>query len=137
MRHAAKAVLNEGSIQLRNLKMATAILFVAVTLTALIAVPVFGYVYGYSRLDWTLCLVLYITSGLGITVGYHRLIAHGSFQCSDGVKAVLLVAGGWAMENSALVWAADHARHHARVDQKEDPYNATKGFWHSHWAGCW
>jgi stearoyl-CoA desaturase (delta-9 desaturase) len=132
MRHDAKAVLNEGSIQLRNLKMATTILFVAVTLTALIAVPAFGYVYGYTRLDWTLCLVLYVTSGLGITVGYHRLIAHGSFQCSDGVKAVLLVAGGWAMENSALVWAADHARHHERVDQKEDPYNATKGFWHSH-----
>jgi len=36
------------------------------------------------------------------------------------------------MENSALKWSANHARHHARVDQEEDPYNATKGFWHNH-----
>ena len=36
------------------------------------------------------------------------------------------------MENSALKWSANHAQHHARVDQEEDPYNATKGFWHSH-----
>ena len=32
-------------------------------------------------------------------------------------------------------WGANHARHHARVDQEEDPYNATRGFWHSH-CGC-
>jgi stearoyl-CoA desaturase (delta-9 desaturase) len=36
------------------------------------------------------------------------------------------------MENSALKWSTHHARHQARVDQEEDPYNATKGFWHSH-----
>jgi stearoyl-CoA desaturase (Delta-9 desaturase) len=48
------------------------------------------------------------------------------------VKACLLVAGGWALENSALRWCSDHIRHHARCDGKEDPYNATKGFWYSH-----
>lgn len=89
MRHEAKAVLNEELVWLRNLKIATTILFVLVTLTALIAVPAFWYVYGYTWLDWTLCLVLYIVSGLGITVGYHRLIAHGSFHCPVLVKAVI------------------------------------------------
>jgi stearoyl-CoA desaturase (delta-9 desaturase) len=44
----------------------------------------------------------------------------------------LLIAGGWALQNSALRWSADHIRHHARTDQEEDPYNAQKGFWHSH-----
>jgi stearoyl-CoA desaturase (delta-9 desaturase) len=107
-------------------------LFLLISLTALIGVPLFGYLYGYAWLDWTMCGLLYLVSGLGITVGYHRLIAHGSFQCPDWVKALLLVAGGWAMENSALKWAADHARHHARVDTEDDPYNAGKGFWHSH-----
>jgi stearoyl-CoA desaturase (delta-9 desaturase) len=48
------------------------------------------------------------------------------------VKALLLIAGGWALQNSALRWSADHLRHHARTDQEEDPYNAQKGFWHSH-----
>lgn len=110
----------------------TTVLFALVSLTALVAVPLFGYVYGYTWLDWVLFGILYVVSGLGITVGYHRLAAHGSFQCPDWVKAALLVAGGWALENSALKWAADHMRHHARVDQEEDPYNATKGFWYSH-----
>ena len=116
----------------RAVDVPTAVLFALVNLTALVAVPLFGYVYGYTWLDWVLFVILYVVSGLGITVGYHRLAAHGSFQCLDWVKAALLVAGGWAMENSALKWAADHMRHHARVDQEEDPYNATKGFWYSH-----
>lgn len=44
----------------------------------------------------------------------------------------MLIAGGMALENSALKWSADHLRHHARTDTEEDPYNATKGFWYSH-----
>lgn len=119
-------------VRSRALDVQNAALFTLVSLTALIGVPVFGYLHGYTWLDWTLCGVLYLVSGLGITVGYHRLAAHGSFRCPDWVKAMLLVAGGWAMENSVLKWGADHARHHARVDQEEDPYNATKGFWYSH-----
>ncbi len=107
-------------------------LFVLLSGSALVGVPLFGQLYGYTWLDWTLCGLLYVASGLGITVGYHRLIAHGSFRCPRWVKAMLLVAGGWALENSALKWAADHARHHARVDQAEDPYNARRGFWYSH-----
>jgi stearoyl-CoA desaturase (delta-9 desaturase) len=116
----------------RELNVTATVLFVLVVLTAVVGVPVYGYVQGYTWLDWTMCLILYVVSGLGITVGYHRLTAHRSFQCPDWVKAVLLIAGGWALENSALKWGADHARHHARVDQEEDPYDATKGFWYSH-----
>ena len=116
----------------RALDIPTAALFALVTLTALIAVPFFGYVHGYTRLDWAMDGILYLISGLGVTVGYHRMISHRSFRCPDWVKVALLVAGGWALENSALKWGANHARHHARVDQKEDPYNATRGFWYSH-----
>jgi len=76
--------------------------------------------------------LLYIVTGLGITVGYHRLFAHRSFDCPNWVKAGLLIAGGWALENSALKWASAHIRHHAQCDQEEDPYNAQRGFWYSH-----
>lgn len=108
------------------------VLFAIVTLAAVIGVPIFAYIHGFSRLDWVMLAILYMVSGLGITVGYHRLIAHRSFECKEWVKACFLVAGGWALENSALKWCSDHIRHHARCDQEEDPYNATKGFWHSH-----
>jgi len=97
-----------------------------------VGVPLFGYFYGYSALDWTMFIVLYLITGLGITVGYHRLISHRSFECKPWVKGCLLVAGGWALENSALRWCSDHIRHHARCDGQEDPYNAKKGFWYSH-----
>lgn len=115
-----------------RLDVPTVILFAVVTLATVIGVPTFAFTYGFTWLDWTMFGVLYIVSGLGITVGYHRLISHRSFECPGWVKACLLVAGGWALENSALRWCGDHIRHHARCDQEEDPYNATKGFWHSH-----
>ena len=107
-------------------------LFITVSLVAVVGVPLFGYFFDYTWVDWTLFGLFYVITGLGITVGYHRLISHRSFTCPDPVRVAFLIAGGWALENSALKWCADHVRHHAKVDQEEDPYNAKKGFWHSH-----
>jgi stearoyl-CoA desaturase (delta-9 desaturase) len=107
-------------------------LFSAIAIATLIGIPLYGYYIGFTLFDWMLFLVMYMVTGMGITVGYHRLIAHQAFECPDWVKRCLLVAGGWALQNSALVWCADHIRHHARTDTDEDPYNVTKGFWHSH-----
>ncbi len=108
------------------------VLFAVITLSTVIGVPWFGYVYGFTAVDWIMFGVLYVVSGLGITVGYHRLISHRSFECKKWVKGCFLIAGGMALENSALKWCSDHIRHHARCDQEEDPYNALKGFWYSH-----
>ncbi|MEK7268688.1 MAG: acyl-CoA desaturase, partial [Nitrospirota bacterium] len=116
----------------RQLDYPVIVLFASVMLGTLIGVPLFAYAYGFTSFDWIMLGVLYMTSGLGITVGYHRLISHRSFECPAWVRACLLVAGGWALENSALRWCADHIRHHARCDQEDDPYNAMKGFWYSH-----
>ena len=111
---------------------ATAILFGLISIGALIGVPLYGFFYGYSWMDWTMFGILYVMTGLGITVGYHRLMAHRSFDCPNWVKTGFLIAGGWALENSAFKWAADHIRHHAYTDQEHDPYNAQRGFWYSH-----
>lgn len=118
--------------RLRKVDYPVIILFSVITFTAIIGVPLFAYVYGFTALDWIMFAALYVMSGLGITVGYHRLISHRSFECKAWMKRCLLVAGGFALENSALKWCSDHIRHHARCDREEDPYNATKGFWHSH-----
>lgn len=108
------------------------ILFGAIFLVSVVGLPAFSYFYDFSWVDWTLFGILYVVTGLGITVGYHRLLSHRSFACPSPVRIALLIAGGWAMENSAFKWCSDHVRHHAKVDQTEDPYNAKKGFWHSH-----
>jgi stearoyl-CoA desaturase (delta-9 desaturase) len=110
----------------------TFVLFSAVATATVIGVPLFWFFYGFTLFDWITCVLLYAVTGMGITIGYHRLIAHRSFECHQWIKVALLIAGGWALQNSALLWCADHIRHHARTDQEEDPYNATKGFWHSH-----
>lgn len=110
----------------------TLILLSTVCLVALVVVPLFGYLVGYTTFDWVLFVIFYITTGLGITVGYHRLFSHRSFTCKTWVKLYFLITGGWAMENSALKWCSDHIRHHAKTDTDEDPYNAKRGFWYSH-----
>jgi stearoyl-CoA desaturase (Delta-9 desaturase) len=107
-------------------------LFSVVVFSALVVVPWFGITYGYTAVDWITFGILYTVTGLGITVGYHRLVTHRSFNCPAPVKIAFLIAGGWALENSALKWSADHLRHHARTDTDEDPYNALRGFWYSH-----
>ncbi|MBI5411069.1 MAG: fatty acid desaturase [Nitrospirae bacterium] len=118
--------------RVRPFSLGAAILFSIITLVALIGLPTFAYFYDFTWVDWTMFGLLYAITGLGITVGYHRLIAHRSFDCPAWVKAGLLIAGGWALENTALKWASSHVRHHARCDQEEDPYNAQRGFWWSH-----
>ena len=110
----------------------TAVLFSLITLGTLIGLPTYAYFYDYTWVDWSMFTLLYLLTGLGITVGYHRLMAHRSFDCPNWVKAALLIAGGWALENSVLKWASDHIRHHAQCDQEADPYNAQRGFWYSH-----
>ncbi len=110
----------------------TIVLFAAFTLGSVVGVPAFWYYVGFNTIDWIMMVILYVISGLGITVGYHRLFSHRSFECPKWVRACFLIAGGWAMENTALRWCSDHIRHHAKCDEEEDPYNATLGFWHSH-----
>ena len=110
----------------------TFLLFLSIVVGALLAIPTYAYFYDYSALDWTLFVILYFISGLGITVGYHRLMSHRSFECPNWVKRALLIGGAWALQNSAIKWTADHLRHHAQCDKEADPYNAQLGFWHSH-----
>src|SRR5438094_7856772 len=110
----------------------TIFLFGLVTVGALIGLPTYAYFFDYTWVDWAMFGLLYVITGLAMTVGYHRLLGHRSFDCPNWVKGCLLVAGGWALENSALTWAAAHIGHHAWCDEESDPYNAQREFWYSH-----
>ncbi len=109
----------------------TSIFIVATTIGALLW-PLYAYFYGVTAGEIVLALVYYSISGMSITVGYHRLVAHRSFQCRPWLKTVLLVTGSAAWQGSALEWADDHVRHHANIDTELDPYNIKKGFFHAH-----
>lgn len=101
-------------------------------LTTVVAVPLYIWHFGLSAFQIGLFLAFFIATGLSITLGYHRLFSHLTFQASPIVKLFTLVFGAAAFEGSALVWCADHRRHHKFVDHDDDPYDISKGFFHAH-----
>lgn len=98
----------------------------------LTVVPVYLWLYGMSA--WLLALFLFyvIATGLSITLGYHRLFSHLSFQAKWPVRLFVVLFGAAAFENSVISWSSDHRRHHKHCDDDDDPYNISKGFWWAH-----
>lgn len=75
-----------------------------------------------------ICLVLcWITGSLGVCLGYHRLLTHGSFATSRPVKLFYAWLGGISGEGSALTWVANHRKHHAFSDLEGDPHTPHDG----------
>lgn len=81
---------------------------------------------------WAVLLVFAALTNLSITVGYHRLFAHRSYETNAFMKFILLFFGSSAFQGPALKWASDHRRHHSHIDTEKDPYSIKKGFWHAH-----
>ena len=96
------------------------------------AVPLYLWYFGVDAFQISMFLAFVIATGLSITLGYHRLFAHMSFQALWPVRLMTLLFGAAAFENTALAWVSDHRRHHKHVDHEEDPYDISKGFWHAH-----
>jgi stearoyl-CoA desaturase (Delta-9 desaturase) len=76
-------------------------------------------------------VLMYIT-GLGVTMGYHRLYSHKAFKINPVAEAVMLFFATMATQGSAIRWSFDHRHHHSFVDTDRDPYTITKGFWYAH-----
>lgn len=96
------------------------------------AVPAYIYFHGVDAFQIGMFLFFTLATGMSITLGYHRLFSHFTFQASWPVRAFTLLFGAAAFEGSALSWCADHRRHHKHVDHDEDPYDISKGFFHAH-----
>jgi stearoyl-CoA desaturase (Delta-9 desaturase) len=78
---------------------------------------------GLSGLDAALFGTMYLVAGFGVTVGFHRLFTHQSFQTKPWVRSVLAIAGSMAVQGPVIRWVADHRRHHAFSDQPGDPHS--------------
>ena len=87
---------------------------------------------------------MYLLTGLGVTVGFHRLLTHRAFKTSSaGCAASLAILGSAAIEGPVISWVADHRKHHAFSDQEGDPHSphvdhgggwrgALRGLFHAH-----
>jgi stearoyl-CoA desaturase (Delta-9 desaturase) len=99
---------------------------------SLTAVPAYLFFFGLDFFQIVLFIVMFCACGFSITVGYHRLFSHLTFQAHWTVRLFTLIFGAGAFENSVLLWACEHRSHHKHVDHEEDPYCISKGLFHAH-----
>ena len=76
--------------------------------------------------------LFWLTGAVGVCLGYHRLLAHGSFQTYPSVRRLLALLGTLAGEGSPLFWIAAHRKHHIYSDAEGDPHSPRDGAWWSH-----
>ncbi|MGY3803263.1 acyl-CoA desaturase [Pigmentibacter ruber] len=74
----------------------------------------------------------YLTGMVGITFGFHRLIAHKGFQAYKPLEYFAAFCGTLSCQGGPISWVGQHRVHHAYSDKAEDPHDMNKGFWHSH-----
>ncbi len=93
--------------------------------------------------DLVVFLIAYVLTGLGVTVGLHRLLTHRSFKTTPLVRGIFAALGSASIEGPAISWVADHRKHHAFADVPGDPHSphvdhgvgwsgALRGLLHAH-----
>ncbi|MFN8549777.1 MAG: fatty acid desaturase [Candidatus Eisenbacteria bacterium] len=97
-----------------------------------------------STTDLIIAAAMYMVTAVGITVGFHRLLTHRSFQTSKPLEYTFAVLGSMAVQGPTIAWVSDHRKHHAHTDEEGDPHsphvapdgtgvrNVFTGLWHAH-----
>jgi stearoyl-CoA desaturase (delta-9 desaturase) len=90
-------------------------------------------------IDLGIFAVMYFTTALGVTVGFHRLLTHRSFRTAPWLERSFAVMGSLSVQGSVMDWVADHRKHHAHTDVEGDPHSphvghgsGLSGLWHAH-----
>ena len=108
----------------------------------LVAIPLLWNRYvGWS--DLVVFTIMYLVAGLGVTIGYHRMLTHRSFQTYKPVEYLFATLGSMAVQGPVIAWVADHRKHHAHTDEEGDPHSphvghgdgffgALHGLWYAH-----
>ncbi|MGZ4267576.1 MAG: acyl-CoA desaturase [Solirubrobacteraceae bacterium] len=93
--------------------------------------------------DLAIFAVMYALVGFGVTIGFHRLLTHRSFEAPTGVRVTLAILGSMSVQGAVIHWVADHRKHHAFTDEEGDPHSphthggegwrgVLGGMWHAH-----
>jgi stearoyl-CoA desaturase (delta-9 desaturase) len=93
--------------------------------------------------DLVIASVMYMLTAVGVTVGFHRLLTHRSFQTPKPLEYLFAVLGSMAVQGPVISWVADHRKHHAHTDEEGDPHSphvghdggvrgVFAGLWHAH-----
>ncbi len=110
-----------------------ATILVATPIAAAIITPWYLFTHDLSAPVWGVFGAFMVWTGMSITTGYHRLLAHRAYKAHPIVKNFLLLGSTLAVQGSAFDWVSGHRTHHRHVDDRlDDPYSAKRGFWFSH-----
>ncbi len=93
--------------------------------------------------DLVIAAAMYLLTAIGITVGFHRLLTHRSFQTFKPIEYAFAILGSMAVQGPVIAWVADHRKHHAHTDEEGDPHSphvdpdggvksVFSGLWHAH-----
>ncbi len=136
--------LDVGTVRARTSTVSRVVTLVAVVVPAGAILSAGGALWGvaFRPVDLVTFVVLYVLTGLGITVGYHRYFTHRSFEAGPAVKVALAVLGSMTLQGPVTQWVTDHRKHHARSDREGDPHSphlsgegvvgTVRGLWHAH-----
>ena len=115
------------------------ILAVLIPALGVVAAPLVSLKVGFSWIEPVTFIVMYLITGFGIEVGYHRLFAHRAFHARPWVRVVLAMAGNTAVQGPVVYWVAHHRLHHSTADTGGDPHTPyhhpkgrVAGFLHAH-----
>lgn len=94
---------------------------------------VFPYFFSLSGV--VIAIILWVITGMGICICYHRLLTHGSFKTTKFIEYFLSICGMLAMEGPTIKWVGVHRKHHQHADKDEDPHSPLGGTWlHVFWG---
>src|SRR3954451_1223986 len=92
--------------------------------------------------------VMYVLSGFGVTVGFHRMLTHRAVATHAPTRYLFAILGSLSVQGPVIDWVADHRKHHAHADEEGDPHSphvghgsgvrgALRGLWHAHAGWLW
>jgi stearoyl-CoA desaturase (Delta-9 desaturase) len=134
------------SLGRRILSAVTTLIGVGVPIAGLVMAIVLSWLWGFSWVNVGLLVGMYFVTMFGITVGFHRLFTHRSFQTIRPIQVLLGALGSMTFQGPLVEWVGLHRRHHQYSDDEGDPHSPyphgkglwglLKGFWHAHigWA---
>lgn len=131
-----------GSVSAGTLQKLSAMVLIGLPLIGVVWAAVWVWGDGASRTALAIAAGMYLLTGHGLSVGFHRMFTHRSFRPSRALKIGLAIAGSMAVEGSVFTWVAQHRRHHAYADSPNDPHSPwrygrgfgrqLRGLWHAH-----
>jgi stearoyl-CoA desaturase (delta-9 desaturase) len=88
---------------------------------------------GTSPIALLTCGIVYVIQVFGMSAGYHRYLAHRTFETSRSFQFVLALMATLSGQQGPLWWAGHHRHHHRHADAEGDVHPPhLRGFWWAH-----